>query len=133
MTNLVWDDSRIDELSELVHNTVVHFLEEFSVDVDAFKVAHETQVACRESLIEALTDGKDRFEVFNLDTDESHGVYDTLEEARGAVRYDKLRAYSIWLTVCGERDTRLDHCDPYDGDDDRIKQSLGMPNASEAL
>jgi hypothetical protein len=73
----------------------------------------------------------EKYEVINLDTDESHGLYETLEEARGAVRYDKLRAYSIWLLIDGDLDCRLENCDPYDGDDDRVKQGLGMRNASE--
>lgn len=72
-----------------------------------------------------------QYEVIDLDQDESHGVFETLEEARGCVRYDRLRAYSVWTVIDGEREVRLDHCDPYDGDDDRVKQGLGMPNASE--
>lgn len=85
------------------------------------------------------------YEVINLDTDESHGVYETLEEARGCVAFDKLRAYSIWR---GEWDhtarmtpgqpapeffgqVRVECCEPYDGDDDRAKQGLGQWNASE--
>jgi hypothetical protein len=56
-TNLVWDDSRIDELSELVSQTVINFLESFDVDVDAFRVANEVGKSAKESLIEALTDG----------------------------------------------------------------------------
>ena len=36
------------------------------------------------------------FEVINLATEESHGVYETLTEARGCARYDRLREYSIW-------------------------------------
>lgn len=66
------------------------------------------------------------YELINLDTDESHGMYATLQEARGAIRYDKLRAYSIWYN-----DVRVECCEPYEGDDDRAKQGLGMPNASE--
>lgn len=72
------------------------------------------------------------FEVVNLDTDESHGIYETLAEARGAVRYDRLRAFEIRRLVDGDFAARMDHCEPYDGDDDRVKQGLGMPNASEA-
>jgi hypothetical protein len=66
------------------------------------------------------------YEVINLHTDESHGEYATLDEARGAVRFDRLTAYSIW-----HNDVRVQHCEPHDGDDDRAKQGLGMPNASE--
>ncbi len=57
MTNLVWDDSRIDELGALVHKTVVDFLEEFSVDLDAFRVAHLAEVAVKEALNVGLVDG----------------------------------------------------------------------------
>lgn len=63
MTNLVWDDTRIDELAELVNNTVWQYLEQFEVSVDAFKVAHETEVACKESLINALVDAPDAEEL----------------------------------------------------------------------
>lgn len=61
------------------------------------------------------------YEVFNLDTDESHGAFGTLSEARGCVAFDKLRAYSIW-----RNDVRIEHCEPYDGDDDRARQGLGQ-------
>ena len=70
------------------------------------------------------------YEVINLDTEESHGQYETLNEARGCVRYDRLRAYQI--DAKGDDFCRtVEKCDPYDGDDDRAKQGLGMPNASE--
>ena len=67
------------------------------------------------------------YEVFDLATDESHGTFETLERARGCVRFDKLRTYSIW-----KGNVRVECCDPYDGDDDRAKQGMGEPNASEA-
>ncbi|HVH85480.1 MAG TPA: hypothetical protein VM912_02065 [Terriglobales bacterium] len=67
------------------------------------------------------------YEVFDLNTDESHGTFETLEQARGCVRFDKLRSYSIW-----KGNVRVECCDPYEGDDDRVKQALGEPNASEA-
>lgn len=60
------------------------------------------------------------FEVINLSTDESHGEYETLEQARGCVRFDRLRAYSIW-----SNNIRVECCEPYDGSDDRAKQGLG--------
>jgi hypothetical protein len=66
------------------------------------------------------------FEVIDLHTDESHGKYETLEKARGCVRFDRLRAYSIW-----HGRVRVECCDPYTGDDDRVKQATGEPNASE--
>lgn len=68
-----------------------------------------------------------KFEVFNLDTDESHGCYPTLEQARGCVLFDKLRAYSIWR----DDSIRVECCEPYDGDDDRVRQGLGQFNHSE--
>lgn len=60
------------------------------------------------------------YEVFDLVTDDSHGEFETLEEARGAVRYDKLKAYSIW-----KDNIRVEACEPYEGDDDRVKTALG--------
>lgn len=64
------------------------------------------------------------YKVINLDTDESHGEYSTLEQAHVCVRFDKLRAYSIW-----HGNVRVEYCEPYEGDDDRAKQGLGEPNA----
>ena len=61
------------------------------------------------------------YEVINLDTDESHGEYETLSEARGCVEFDRLRAYSIW-----HGNVRVENCEPYDGDDDRARQALGQ-------
>ncbi len=65
------------------------------------------------------------YEVINLDTDESHGVYETLCEARGCVRFDSLRAYQIWQ---GEEDAdgdfagniRVESCEPYEPDPENI-------------
>ena len=37
------------------------------------------------------------YELINPNTNESHGVYETLEEAQGAVKYDRLLSYSIWF------------------------------------
>lgn len=76
------------------------------------------------------------FEVINLETDESHGVYDSLSEARGCVRFDNLRAYQIWANhFDGDGEffgaDRVENCEPYDGDDDRASQGLGQWNASE--
>lgn len=62
----------------------------------------------------------DRYEVIDLNTDESHGEFDSLAEARGCVAYDRLTNYSIW---CGN--IRVEHCDPPDTDDDRVLQSTG--------
>lgn len=74
-----------------------------------------------------------RYEVIDLHTDESHGIYDSIAEARGCVRFDRLRAYAIWLVDSeGESVHRVEVCDPYTGTDDRAKQGLGLPNYSEA-
>lgn len=36
------------------------------------------------------------FDVIDLSTDESHGLFETLERARGCVEFDGLTAYQIW-------------------------------------
>lgn len=36
------------------------------------------------------------YEVINLRTLESHGEYDSLDQARGCVEFDRLTAYAIW-------------------------------------
>jgi hypothetical protein len=61
-----------------------------------------------------------KFRVIDLESDELRGVYDTLEEARGCVAYDRLRAYAIW-----HNGVMVEVCDPHRGDDDRAKQGLG--------
>lgn len=53
------------------------------------------------------------FEVIDLLEDESHGEFETLEQARGCVRFDRLRHYAIW-----HDNVRVECCDPYTGDDD---------------
>ncbi len=68
----------------------------------------------------------DTYILIDLEQDEAHGEYDTLSEARGAARYDHLTAYAIW-----HENIRVECCEPYLGNDDRAKQGLGMPNASE--
>ena len=61
------------------------------------------------------------FEVINLHTGESHGEYETLEQARGCVAFDRLDAYQIWR----EDGARIESCEPYEGNDDRVRQALG--------
>lgn len=68
------------------------------------------------------------YEVFDLSTDESHGEYPTLEQARGAVAYDRLKRYSIWR----DDNVRVEHCDPYDGDDERAQQGMGVWDDKQA-
>lgn len=36
------------------------------------------------------------YEVMNLKNKKSHGVYDTLDEARGCVAFDRLTEWEIW-------------------------------------
>lgn len=66
------------------------------------------------------------YEVIDLNSEESHGSFETLDEARGCVRFDRLSAYSIW-----HNNVRIECCEPYEGNDDRVAQALGQPNASE--
>lgn len=40
-----------------------------------------------------------QYEVIDRATNESHGTFDTLEEARGCVAFDGLTHYAIW---CGD-------------------------------
>ena len=70
------------------------------------------------------------FEVINLENDESHGVYETLCQARGCVQFDRLHAYQIWsgsIDADGDfnGEVRVENCEPYDGDDDRARQGMG--------
>lgn len=36
------------------------------------------------------------FELIDLENDFSNGTFETLSEARGAVRFDRLTSYEIW-------------------------------------
>ena len=42
------------------------------------------------------TSGPSNFEVFEATAGESHGIFDTLEEARGCVEFDKIVSWTIW-------------------------------------
>lgn len=75
------------------------------------------------------------FQVINLETDESHGVYETLGEARGCVQFDRLKFYSIWAgrndadgEFCGE--VRVECCDS-DFDDENIYGLASMRQSVE--
>lgn len=68
------------------------------------------------------------YEVFDLTTDEAYGSYRTLNEARAAIRHDRLKAYAIWRD-----NVRVECCDPYEGDDDRVKIALGQSCASDQI
>lgn len=37
------------------------------------------------------------YTVYDEDTGESHGEYETLSQAKGCVEYDKLSHWSIWV------------------------------------
>ena len=37
-----------------------------------------------------------KYEVLNLKTKRGHGTFDTLDEARGCVLYDRLTDWEIW-------------------------------------
>jgi hypothetical protein len=72
------------------------------------------------------------YQVINLSDDSDHGTFDSLDEARGCVQFDRLTAYSIWR---GEFDSdgdfiaqvRVENCEPYDGDDERAREATGLP------
>ena len=40
--------------------------------------------------------GPSNFDVIARPSNESHGIYNTLDEARGCVEFDRLRDYEIW-------------------------------------
>lgn len=71
---------------------------------------------------------------FTPEEDREVGVYFYLWEAQAEAR--KAPRYAIYLGQWDGEDfthgRRVEFCDPYDGDDDRAKQGLGLPNASEA-
>ena len=67
-----------------------------------------------------------KYKVIDLDADEPHGLFDTLEEARGCVKFDNLKAYEI-----RHNGVAIERCEAYEGNDDRAKQGLGLVNASE--
>lgn len=59
---------------------------------------------------------KKRYKVLN-GANEYHGAYDTLEEARGAIAYDRLLVWSIWFTGPGvESGVLLDERTAEDGE-----------------
>jgi hypothetical protein len=57
------------------------------------------------------------YKVLNLESGDSQGEFETLNEARSAVLFDRLTRYEIWQVkvegnvICGER--RVELCDPY--------------------
>lgn len=71
-----------------------------------------------------------KYELIDLDTDEPMGEFETVPEARKEIRRSKLRAYAIYR-IDDRGSVRVEQCDPYEGDDDRVKQALGQSNESE--
>ena len=74
----------------------------------------------------------DKFEVYNLETDESHGTFPTYEQAMGAVRYDKLTQYQIWQGYVSDGEfiscVRVVSQETYDDIvDPRVREGLGLP------
>jgi hypothetical protein len=65
------------------------------------------------------------YQVLNLETGESQGEFETLNEARSAVLFDRLTRYEIWQVkvednaIRGER--RVEFCDPYEGKVNRTR------------
>lgn len=69
-----------------------------------------------------------KYEVVDLNTGKSHGVYDSLDEARGCVEFDQLTHWSIDDALHGriveqhdpgrrQREREADRVDGYDRDD----------------
>lgn len=65
------------------------------------------------------------YEVFNLETDESHGTYETLSEARGCVQFDGLKFYSIWR----DETFRVECCE----DDHDPENIYGLPSIAQSI
>lgn len=56
-----------------------------------------------------------KYEVINLETELSHGEYETLDEARGAILYDKLKTWQIWF----DGHELIERCSPLHDEIDR--------------
>ena len=69
------------------------------------------------------------YQVLNLETGKSQGEFETLNEARSAVLFDRLTRYEIWQVkvegnaIRGER--RVELCDPYEGKVNRARDARG--------
>lgn len=77
-----------------------------------------------------------KYEVTNLDTFEQEGIFASLYDARRVAR--KLPSYEIWkgdMDLDGEfvGERRMEHCEHYHGDDDRVKQAIGQWSPSELI
>jgi hypothetical protein len=70
------------------------------------------------------------YEVISLKTDESHGLYETLEEARGAVAYDRLQdCHAIYRTNGDDVCERVQFCDDFrfvNETDERVLRGMGL-------
>jgi hypothetical protein len=68
------------------------------------------------------------YEVINLITDEA-AQYDTLDEARGAVAFDRIiNNYEIWRTNGDDICVRVQACDAFrymNSADARVRQGMG--------
>lgn len=100
-----------------------------------YTAIREALAAAKAAAAPALREGDPAFLLIDLSDDEPVGIYATLTEARRNAK--KTPRYSIWAgrwdgESALDDQKRVAHCDPYDGDDDRVKQGLGMLNASEA-
>lgn len=89
---------------------------------------------CLQSVDDYRTDRK--FEVHNVKTDEPHGSFDTLDEARGCVAYDRIQnCHEIHkVDLAGNLLRVVQWCTDYlheNETDDRVLQGLGLPNYSE--
>lgn len=72
------------------------------------------------------------YELIDLQTDEPMGEFETVPDARRQIRRSKLTHYAIYRN--DDRGSVLvEKCDPYEGDDDRVKIALGQSCASEQI
>jgi len=52
------------------------------------------------------------YHVIDYATSRTHGEYATLDEARAAVRYDRIQAYTIWFFTTAGDGVEVETCDP---------------------
>lgn len=68
------------------------------------------------------------YRLVDLVDDEEYGPFDTLAQARKEARTRCPEGYAIW-----HGDVRREVCDPYQGDDERVMEGLGMPTVGAAI
>lgn len=66
------------------------------------------------------------YQLIDLESYDVLGHYPTHAEARSRAARERLRSYEI---RCDER--RFEYWEPREGDDDRARQSLGLPSRAE--